>query len=202
MKYGIIKDYYGNIKRCVSFKLIETITDYNKGQIFNEYTRFYGDESYVIYDDGNIELTHNEDDATVFFSDNEAQVAFLQIIDKIKSGEIKYDGIQVIEYDELHNRSSEVLQYPNHHYRDLIQPISMYKGESSAKYKAREKRSEHKQEIMYCNLINYIKINGWELTDEDINYINTLNYHQLEHLLMINRGRNNFILNRRSNRRQ
>ena len=110
MNYGTIKNDYGNIKRCVSFKLIETITVYNRGQMFYEYTRSYGDESYVIYDDGNIKTTHNENDATVFLSDDEAQVVYLQIIDKIKSGEIRYDGIKVIEYDELHQRSSEAIQ--------------------------------------------------------------------------------------------
>jgi hypothetical protein len=133
----------------------------------------------------------------VFFSDDEARVVYLKIIDKIKSGEIKYDGIQVIEYDELHHRSSEVLQYPNHYYSDLVQPISIYKGESIEKYKAQERRSRYMQANMYCDLINYIESKGWELTDEDIGYINTLNYHQLEHLLRINRGRNNLILNRR-----
>lgn len=197
MNYGTIKDDYGNIKRCVSFKLIETITVYNEGQIFGEYTRFYGDESYVIYDDGDIKTTHNENDATVFFSDNKAQVAYLKIIDKIKSGEIKYDGIQVIEYDELHHRSSEVLQYPNHYYSDLIQPISIYKGESTEKYKAQERCSEYKQYNIYRKLMDYIESIGWELTDEDMIYINTLNYHQLEHILNINRGRNNFVLPKR-----
>ena len=197
MNYGTIKDYYGNIKRCVSFKLIETITVYNKGVFFNEYTRFSGDESYVIYDDGIVKTSHNENDATVFFSDNEAQVAYLQIIDKIKSGEIRYDGIQVIEYDELHHRSSEVLQYPNHHYSDLIQPISISKGESVEKYKAQERCSEYNWSKMYRELMDYVECRGWEITDEDMGYIETLNYHQLEHLLMINRGRNNFILNRR-----
>lgn len=197
MNYGTIKDDYGNIKRCVSFKLIETITVYNRGQIFYEYTRFSGDESYVIYDDGNIKTTHNENDATVFFSDDEARVAYLKIIDKIKLGEIRYDGIQVIEYDELHHRSSEVLQYPNHHYSDLIQPISIYKGESVEKYKAQERCSEYKWNKMYCELMNYIECRGWEIKDEDMGYIETLNYHQLKHILEINRGRNNFILNRR-----
>ena len=197
MNYGTIKDDYGNIKRCVSFKLIETITVYNRGQIFYEYTRFSSDESYVIYDDGNIKTSHNENDATVFFSDDEARVAYLQIIDKIKSGEIRYDCIQVIEYDELHHRSSEVLQYPNHHYSDLVQPISIYKGESVEKYKAQERRSEYNLNKMYRELMDYIECRGWEITDEDMGYIETLNYHQLEHLLMINRGRNNFILNRR-----
>lgn len=197
MDYRTIKNNYGNIKRCVSFKLIETVTVYNKGVMFDEYVRFSGDESYVIYDDGNIKTTHNENDATVFFSDKEAQVAYFQIIDKIKSGEIRYDGIQVIEYDELHNRSSEVLQYPNHHYSDLIQPISIYKGESVEKYKAHERCSEYKRNNMYRELMDYIECIGWEITDEDMGYIETLNYHQLEHLLMINRGRSNFILNRR-----
>lgn len=194
MNYGTIKDYYGNIKRCVSFKLIKTITVYKRGEIFDEYTRFSGDESYVIYDDGIVKTSHNENDATVFFSDNEAQVAFLQIIDKIKSGEIRYDGIQVIEYDELHHRSSEVLQYPNHHYSDLIQPISIYKGESVEKYKAQERCSEYNWNKMYRELMDYIECRGWEITDEDMGYIETLNYYQLEHLLMINRGRNNFVI--------
>ena len=197
MNYGTIKDDYGNIKRCVSFKLIETITVYNKGQIFDEYTRFSGDKSYVIYNDDDIKTTHDENDATVFFSDDEAQAAYLQIIDKIKSGEIRYDGIQVIEYDELHHRSSEILQYPNHYYSDLIQPISIYKGESVKKYKAQERCSEYKRDNMYRKLMDYIECRGWKLTDEDLNYINTLNYQSLEHLLEINRGRNNFILNRR-----
>lgn len=197
MNYGTIRDDYGNIKRCVSFKLIETVTVYNKGIMFDEYTRFSGDESYVIYDEGNIKTTYNEDNATVFLSGNEAQVAFLQIINKIKSGEIRYDGIQVIEYDELHHRSSKVLQYPNHHYSDLIQPISIYKGESVEKYKAQERCSEYKRDNMYRELMDYVECRGWKITDEDKGYIETLNYHQLEHILMINRGRNNFILNRR-----
>ena len=197
MNYGTIKDDYGNIKRCVSFKLIETITVYNRGQIFDEYTRFSGDGSYVIYDDGIVKTSHNENDATVFFTDDEARVAYLQIIDKIKSGELRYDGIQVIEYDELHHRSSEVLHYPNHHYRDLVQPISIYKGESVEKYKAQERRSEYEWDKMYRELMDYIDGRGWRITDEDMGYIETLNYHQLKHLLMVNRGRNSFILNRR-----
>ena len=196
MNYGIIKDDYRNIKRCVSFKLIETITVYNRGQMFDEYTRFSGDESYVIYDDGIIKTSHNENDATVFFSGDEARVAYLRIIDKIKSREIRYAGIQVIEYDELHHRSSEVLHYPNHHYSDLVQPISIYKGESVEKYKAQERRSEYEWGKMYRELMDYIDGRGWRITDEDMGYIETLNYHQLKHLLMVNRGRNSFILNR------
>ena len=54
MRYSIIKDDYKNIKRCVSFKLIEKVVVYNEGEFFNEYTRFEGDESYVIYNDGEI----------------------------------------------------------------------------------------------------------------------------------------------------
>lgn len=133
----------------------------------------------------------------MFFSDDEARVAYLQIIDKIKSREIGYAGIQVIEYDELHHRSSEVLHYPNHHYSDLAQPISIYKGESVEKYKAQERRSEYEWDKMYRELMDYIDGRGWRITDEDMGYIETLNYHQLKHLLMVNRGRNNFILNRR-----
>jgi hypothetical protein len=193
MKYGIIKNDYKNIKRYVSFKLIEEIVVYNKGVFLEEFTRFKGDESYVIYDDGKITLTHNEDDATVFTSNDKGQVAFLNIINKIKSGEIKYEGILVIEYNELHTRSSEVLQYPNEHYRDLIQPIKIYDGESIEKAKARERRHYCLCEDAYDALIGYIDSRGWKLSDDEISYINTLDYPMLEHLLRINRGRNNYI---------
>lgn len=193
MNYKTIKNDYKNIKRCVSFKLIEEIVVYNKGVFFEEFTRFKGDESYVIYDDGKITLTHNEDDATVFTSDNEGQVAFLSIINKIKSGEIKYEGILVIEYNELHTRSSEVLQYPNEYYRDLIQPIKIYDGESIEKAKARERRHYCLCEDAYDALIGYIESKGWKLSDDEISYLNTLDYPMLEHLLRINRGRNDYI---------
>lgn len=193
MNYKTIKDDYKNIKRCVSFKLIEKVVVYNQGMIFEEYTRFEGDESYVIYDDGKITLTHNEDDATVFTSDNEGQVAFLNIINKIKSGEIKYEGILVTEYNELHKRSSEVLQYPNRHYSDLIQPISIYKGESITKYEAQSRRSRLLVMDVDNELMSYINSRGWKLSDDELSYINTLNYHMLKHLLEINRGRDNYI---------
>ena len=193
MNYRTIKNDYKNIKRCVSFKLIEEVVVYNKGVFFEEFTRFKGDESYVIYDDGKITLTHNEDDATVFTSNDKGQVAFLSIINKIKSGEIKYEGILVIEYNELHTRSSEVLQYPNKYYRDLIQPIKIYDGESIEKEKARERRHYCLCEDAYDALIGYIESRGWKLSDDEISYINTLDYPMLEHLLRINRGRNDYI---------
>lgn len=193
MNYKTIKNDYKNIKRCVSFKLIEEIVVYNKGVFLEEFTRFKGDESYVIYDDGKITLTHNEDDATVFTSDNEGQVAFLSIINKIKSGEIKYDGILVTEYDELHKPSSEVLQYPNEYYRDLIQPITIYKGESMAKYEAQSRRSRLLVMDAYNELMSYINSRGWKLSDDELSYINTLNYQMLKQLLYINKGRNNYI---------
>ena len=193
MNYRIIKEDYKNIKRCISFKLIEEVVIYNQGKIFEEYTRFKGDESYVIYDDGKITLTHNEDDATVFTSNDKGQVAFLSIINKIKSGELRYEGILVIEYNELHTRSSEVLQYPNEYYRDLIQPIKIYDGESIEKEKARERRHYCLCEDAYDALIGYIESRGWKLSDDEISYLNTLDYPMLEHLLRINRGRDNYI---------
>ena len=45
--------------------------------------------------------------------------------------------------------------------------------------------------------MDYIESRGWGITDENMGYIETLNYHQLEHLLITNRGRNNFIINKR-----
>lgn len=40
MKYSVIKSNTLDIKRYVSFRIIEEVVVYNKGQIFNEYTRF------------------------------------------------------------------------------------------------------------------------------------------------------------------
>ena len=198
MKYKDIKYDYKNTKRCVSFKLIEEVKVYNEGMMFAEYTRFYGDKMFVIYDDeGNIQGTYDENEATVFFSDEEAQNVYLQIIDKIKSNEIEYDGILVIEYDELHERSIESLHYPNRRYSDSIQPISIYKGYSSVKYEAKERFKRYNRAEMYYKLIEYIESRGWKLTDDDIDYLNTLNYGSLENILLKNRGRNELVLNRK-----
>lgn len=198
MRYKDIKYDYKNTKRCVSFKLIEEVKVYNEGMMFAEYTRFYGDKMFVIYDDeGNIQGTYDENEATVFFSDEEAQNVYLQIIDKIKSNEIEYDGILVIEYNELHAREWEVLQYPNRNYPDSIQPISIYKGYSRTKYEANERRNRYIRAEMYDKLIGYIESRGWKLTNDDIDYLNTLNYYSLENILLKNRGRNKLVLNRK-----
>jgi hypothetical protein len=198
MKYKDIKYDYKNTKRCVLFKLIEEVKVYNEGMMFAEYTRFYGDQMYVIYDnEGNIQGTYDENEATVFFSDEEAQNVYLQIIDKIKSNEIEYDGILVIEYNELHAREWEVLQYPNRNYPDSIQPISIYKGHSRTKYEANERRNRYIRAEMYDKLIGYIESRGWKLTNDDIDYLNSLNYYSLENILLKNRGSNNLRLFKR-----
>ncbi len=198
MKYKDIKNDYKNIKRCVSFKLIEEVKVYNKGELFNEYTRFYGDEIYITYDyEDNIKGTYDENEAVVFFTDDEASIVYHKIIDKIKSGEINYDGIQVIEYDELHRREFSVLQYPNRYYSDFIQPISIYKGDSITKYKAQERRSKYVREQMYDELIGYIESRGWKLTTDDIDYLDTLNYASLENILRKSRGSNKLVLNKK-----
>ena len=127
MKYSIIKSNVLDIKRYISFRIIEEVVVYNRGQIFDEYTRFRGSELFVQWNNkDDYRLVDNEDDASVFSKDDNPQGVYLLLIDKLKSGEIKGEGIQVIEYDELHKRSSEVLQYPNNHYSDGIQPISIY----------------------------------------------------------------------------
>lgn len=194
MKYKDIKNDYKNIKRCVSFKLIENV----KVGFFNEYTRFYGDNMFVIYDnEGNIQGTYDENEATVFFTDDKARIVYHKIIDKIESGEIKYDGIQVIEYNELHERSSEVLHYPNIHYLNYIQPISIYKGYTRAKYKAEERFRKCMRSEMYDKLIEYIESRGWKLTNDDIDYLNTLNHDSLEDILRKNMGSNKLVLNKK-----
>ena len=195
MKYSIIKESKQNLKRYVSFRVIEKVIVHNDGMMFQEYTRFYGSELFVIYDDGKVTLTENEDDATVFFDNNKAQVALLSIINKIKNKEIMGAGVQVIEYNEIHSRSSEVLHYPNRYYSDLIQPISIYNGHSKELEIARERRAEDVYCKAYRELVDYIECRGWELSEDDWDYINNVaTTNNLQHLLRINRGRNNFII--------
>lgn len=192
MRYSTVKKDKRNLKRYISFRIIEKIVDYNVGKAFQEYSRFYGSELFVIYEDSKVALTANEDDASVFFESDNPQEVYLDIISKLKNGEINGDGVQVIEYNELHGRSSEVLQYPNRHYSDLIQPISIYNGHSKELEKARERRSEDVYCEAYRELVDYICCRGWELSADDWEYINIANTNRLRHLLMINRGRNNF----------
>ena len=154
MKYSVIKYNTLDIKRYISFRIIEEVIVYNKGQIFDEYTRFRGSELFVQWHNkDDIKLVNNEDDASVFSKEDNPQGVYLLLIDKLKSGEIKGEGIQVIEYDELHNRSSEVLQYPNNHYPGGIQPISIYDGKYSRTWhEAVEQKNRELRHIAYCIL--------------------------------------------------
>ena len=200
MKYGTIKYNALDIKRYISFKIIEEVVVYNKGQIFDEYTRFRGSELFVQWDGGDdIKLVNNEDDASVFSNENNPQGVYLWLIDKLKSGEIKGEGIQVIEYDELHNRSSEVLQYPNNHYPGGIQPISIYDGKYSRTWhEALERKNRELRHIAFCDFLDYVESRGWKIKNEDWPYIDNLDASGLRCLLEKNRGRNDlYVPNRR-----
>ena len=200
MKYSLIKYNNLDIKRYISFRIIEEVAVYNRGQIFEEYARFRGSQLFVQYHNrDDIKLVNNEDEASVFSKEDNPQGVYLILIDKLKSGEIKGEGIQVIEYNELHNRSSEVLQYPNNHYTDGIQPISIYDGKYSRTwYEAVERKNRELRHIAYCDFLNYVEIRGWNIKNEDWYYIDNLGASGLRHLLEKNRGRNDlYIPNRR-----
>lgn len=200
MKYSIIKYNRLDIKRYISFRIIEEVIIYNKGQIFDEYTRFRGSQLFVQWHNkDDVKLVNNEDDASVFSTEDNPQGIYLLLIDKLKSGEIKGEGIQVIEYDELHNRSSEVLQYPNNHYPDGIQPISIYDGKYSKTWReAVERKNSELRHIAYCEFLNYVETRGWNIKNEDLHYIYKLDAYGLRHLLEKNRGRNDlYVPNRR-----
>lgn len=196
MKYGVIKYNTLDIKRYISFKIIEEVIVYNKGQIFDEYTRFRGSELFVQWNNrDDYRLVDNEDDASVFSKENNPQGVYLLLIDKLKSGEIKGEGIQVIEYDELHNRSSEVLQYPNNHYSDGIQPISIYDGKYSRTWhEAVERKNRALRYIAYREFLDYVESRGWKIKNEDWYYIHNLDAYGLRHLLEKNRGRNDLYV--------
>lgn len=201
MKYCDIKYNTLDIKRYISFRIIEEVVVYNEGQIFDEYVRFRGSELFVQWNNSdNIKLVNNEDDASVFSNEDNPQGVYLNLIDKLKNGEIKGEGIQVIEYDELHNRSSEVLQYPNNHYSDGIQPISIYDGKYSRTWhEAVERKNIKLIDIAYREFLDYVESRGWKIKNEDWYYINNLDASGLRHLLRNNRGRNDlYIPNRRN----
>lgn len=199
MRYSIIKSNRLDIKRYISFRIIEEVVVYNRGQIFDEYTRFRGSELFVQWNSkDDIRLVNNEDDASVFSKEDNPQGVYLLLIDKLKSGEIKGEGIQVIEYDELHNRSSEVLQYPNNHYLDGIQPISIYDGKYSRTWReAVERKNRELRHIAYCDFLNYVESRGWKIKNEDWYYIDNLDASGLRYLLEKNRGRNDLYIPKR-----
>ena len=199
MRYSIIKSNRLDIKRYISFRIIEEVVVYNRGQIFGEYTRFRGSELFVQWNSkDDIRLVNNEDDASVFSKEDNPQGVYLLLIDKLKSGEIKGEGIQVIEYDELHHRSSEVLQYPNNYYPDGIQPISIYDGKYSITWhKAVEQKNRELKHIAYCEFLNYVETRGWKIKNEDWYYIDNLDAMGLRYLLEKNRGRNDLYIPKR-----
>lgn len=196
MKYSDIKSNVLDIKRYISFRIIEEVVIHNKGELFKEFVRFHGSQLFVQWNNrDDIKLVNDEDDASVFSNEDEAQVVYLYLIDKLKSGEIKGEGIQVIEYDELHNRSSEVLQYPNKHYTDFIQPISISDDKCSrAWYKAVERKNSKLRHIAFCQFLDYVESRGWKIKNEDWYYIDKLNADGIRHLLEINRGRNDLYI--------
>jgi hypothetical protein len=196
LNYSTIKKDNKNTRRYVCFKIIEKIVVYNQGEPFKEYTRFYGDELYVIYENGKVTLTTNENDASIFFDSDNPNKVYLDLIDKLKNKTINGDGIQVIEYNEIHNISSEVLHYPNRHYPDLIQPISIYNGYSQAREKSYERRNIELRSEYYEKLVSYINIYGWELNNDDWYYINNASKEQLKILLDLNKGRKKFYRGR------
>lgn len=200
MKYSLIKYNNLDIKRYISFRIIEEVAVYNRGQIFEEYARFRGSQLFVQYHNrDDIKLVNNEDEASVFSKEDNPQGVYLILIDKLKSGEIKGEGIQVIEYNELHNRSSEVLQYPNNHYPDGIQPISIHDGKYSRTWhEAVERKTRALRHIAYCDFLDYVESRDWKIKNEDWYYIDNLDASGLRYLLEKNRGRNDlYVPNRR-----
>ena len=196
LNYLTIKKDNKNTRRYVCFKIIEKIVVYNQGEPFKEYTRFYGDQLYVIYENGKVTLTNNENDASIFFDSDNLNNVYLDLIDKLRTKKINGDGIQVIEYNEIHNISSEILHYPNYHYPDYIQPISIYNGYSQAREKSYERRNIELWSEYYEKLVSYINIYGWKLNDDDWYYINNASKEQLKILLDLNKGRKNFYRGR------
>lgn len=196
MTYTDIANNVKNIEPFCIFKLIETVTVYNEGQMFDEYTRFYGSEVFVSGIENDYIKTSNKiDDALAFTSDEEATEFIIKLASIMKDECNKsYDGIQVIEYNELHSRSSEVLHYPNRYYshNNNIQPVSIYHSRETRE-KAYNKMSLYlKDELMNEIQFYYRYTNNVEISDETVDYLYSLSVNRLQRILMNNRGRKKF----------
>jgi hypothetical protein len=160
--------------------------------MFEEYTRYYGSRLFVIYEDGKVSLTDNENDASIFFETDNPQEILVDLVSKIKNKVITGQGVEVIEYNELHNRSSECLHYPNWRYSDEITPLRIYNGYSASREKALERKSENAHYEALDELLWYINVRGWKLTEEDWGFIDHASTPTLIHMLRINRGSDKF----------
>lgn len=198
--YELLKKDYLDVQCYICFQLIEKVNIYNEGIPFEEYTRFSGKELYVIFNDKEIKLSNNINDATVF-NTNDSPNAYLDyLVNEIKNGSLKgkYEGVVVIDFDELHRKSSELLHYPNYRYykNNYTIPIKLVSVDkySEAYHKAIKRKycklRDNLEEELFC----YIECRGWELTPEQDYFIREASYEKLERLLRINRGRNNFIM--------
>lgn len=196
LKYKQLKYNRLDIRPYICFQLIERVVTYNEGVMFEEYTRFEGREDYVYFDDDNhnIKCVTNIDDASVLCQDNEPNVMLIKLVDEIREGSLKgkYEGILVIDFNALHNRSGHLLHYPNYRYKDLYIPLKIKEYQDKAYYKAVELKREAKNTILSDEFYSMAKCYGWELTDDDNEYVYRLSNGMLEHLIRINRGRYTF----------
>lgn len=193
--YKTLKNNRLDIRPYICFQLIEKVVTYNEGIMFEEYTRFKGREDYVYFDDNNnIKCVTNIDDASVLCQDDEPNIMLIKLVNEIREGSLKgkYEGVLVITFDALHEKTGHLLHYPNYRYKDLYIPLTIKEYQDKAYHKALELKGEAKNELLSGEFYNMVRCYGWELTDDDIDYINNLSNGMLEHLIQCNRGRNTF----------
>lgn len=196
LQYKHLKNNRLDIRPYICFQLIERVVTYNEGEMFKEYTRFEGREDYVYFDDDNhnIKCVTNIDDASVLCQANEPNVMLVKLVNEIREGSLKdkYEGILVIDFNALHERSGHLLHYPNYRYKDLYIPLTIKEYQDKAYYKAVELKRLVKNAILTEEFYSMAKCYGWELTNDDNEYVYRLSNGMLEHLIQYNRGRNTF----------
>lgn len=195
LKYKQLKDNRLDIRPYICFQLIEKVVTYNEGVMFEEYTRFEGREDYVYFDDNlNINCVTNIDDASVLYQADEPNVMLVKLVNEIREGSLKdkYEGILVIDFNALHNRAGHLLHYPNYRYKDLYIPLKIREYQDNAYYRAVELQRAAKNELLIGEFYDMVRCYGWELTDDDHEYVYRLSNGMLEHLIQLNRGRYKF----------
>lgn len=193
--YRSLKNNRLDIRPYICFQLIERVVTYHEGVMFEEYTRFEGREDYVYFDDNyNIKCVTNIDDASVLCQADEPNVMLVKLVNEIREGSLKdkYEGILVIDFNALHNRAGHLLHYPNYRYKDLYIPLKIREYQDKAYYRAVELQRATKNALLFDEFYNMVRCYGWELTDDDHEYVYRLSNGMLEHLIQINRGRYKF----------
>lgn len=194
MTYKEIMSDKKNIQPFCMFHLA-TIT-YENGfcQIKTPLPEFFIKE---ITDDGRIIRSFDIDDSLVFTDDDIATDALKRLVSAIRNTE--FNCVYVQEYDELHNRSSLCMHYPNEYYgrSGFIQPVTIYhNGPGSRVYEEATRNIwVIKNTELNAEIIGMFELyNKREMTYDEYKYLDACSIPKKQQIIVKNRGTGKFNL--------